>query len=76
MDTQVKRDISQKELPISTSLTAKAMKELKDKVETSVICPKCGEQPKMTVAYNPWGVLERIIVRCSCGYIRNMEIYF
>lgn len=52
-------------------LAAKAIGELSATGTTNVVCPECAKKPK--IVSSEYG---RIIVRCPCGYVKNMQIEF
>lgn len=78
MDTnsQVMKNTSQCQYPDPSMLARKALKEFfdnnRDNSKITVICPKCGKPPKVTVT--PKG--ERTTVLCECKYIISGEINF
>lgn len=53
----------------SSDLSSKALAELVTTGKITVVCPKYKQVPQGRVDGN------RASVRCSCGFIRNGEIY-
>ena len=56
----------------SIMLAKQARLEQQKNGYVSVICPKCQEHPEITMTSNG----ERTIIRCKCGYVKNVEINF
>lgn len=56
----------------SIMLAKKARLEQQKNGYVSVICPKCQKHPEITTTSRG----ERTIIRCQCGYIKNIEINF
>ena len=72
MATLAKKGILQERSPQSAMLAKQAFTELKKSKVTSVICPKCQKAPSISQTSNS----ERVSMRCPCGYLYDMEIYF
>lgn len=52
------------------ALADRALREYMGNGSVSTVCPKCREHPEIKTT--PGG--ERTVVRCRCGYVKNMEI--
>ena len=74
MDTN--KNTSQFRDPKSSKLAREALKQFwdnnMDNSKITVICPKCGKPPKVTITPNG----ERTTVLCECKYIISGEINF
>ena len=69
MVTQEQKKILQKASPQSIMLGKKALQDLSQTRRTDIKCPICGESPVIIMISD-----SRIIVKCKCKYICNMEI--
>lgn len=72
MDTQMEIKTSVPHISQSSSLAQQARMEMEKNGYVTVTCPKCHTKP--VVSTTPGG--ERSTVRCKCGYVSDMEIYF
>ena len=70
MEKETSRQYSKTTFPKSYLLARAARKEFYETKNITIICPKCGAYPKMTMTENG----ERSTVRCKCGYICDTEI--
>ncbi len=72
MDIQMTKETLRPLSRESYMLARKARREIRLTGKTTVVCPKCGTSP--TITMTPKG--ERTTVSCKCGLIYDGEINF
>ena len=73
MEGQNQRNILSEEAQLSDMLEQKAKNEMLETGQVTVICPKCQHHPKVIIQGK---YLERIFVRCKCGFSQCLNMVF